>query len=228
MHFKFLLPIFCLFLSNFSQGQEDTLIIKFSKDLLNDKVYINSIDIYGKKIKKDKTANITFLYTSPQLKNKLTQKNEEDSIAKLERDKNPGLINYKGYSSGPPQFGIQLNYYQLDSIGLKNYIKTKRYYDSSIDNLKNSGVSEEKFSQYKNDLYKTLSPPLKQLYVNENFIKNKSVFQFTGTLESYEKLKNHLEKFEFFFIMLPYSSQSLYNYNYHLIQVKERYIAPEL
>lgn len=224
---KYIIPIIFLFFSTNIRAQKpDTLYISFSKDLINKSVFINQIDVFGDSIRNIKSERISFLFTNPDLMLKLKQKIETDSIATEEREKNKNFINYRGYSSGPPQFGIELNYYQRDSLGVNNYNRTKKYYLKSIGDMRKAGATEAQIRAYKKDLFRTLSPPLRQIFVQHSYLENKEVFDYVGTVKSYKALKNYLDTFAKFFVILPYNASELYNYDYHLLGVQKRYIVP--
>lgn len=218
--------LFLLFCTKFYAQESDTLVIKFSKDLIDKFIFINKINVYGVGVKKPETTQLTFLFTNPPLKKKLIQKIEKDSIAAIE--KKPNQIIIKSYSAGPPQYGIEFNYYQLDTVNLKNYNQQKNYYFRAIDNLEKAGATKKQIKSHKKNLLKTLSPPLKQFYVNEKFLKDKNIFEYTGTMKNYDNLLKKLEKHSTTFILLPFDFSWLYNFKYHLIQVQERYILPGL
>lgn len=232
MNYKIIALIFIgIFWTGFSQvhTESDTLLIKFSKDLLGDKVYINTIDIYGNSIKKQSTEKISFLFTSPNLKNDLLKKNRQDSIERAKKDKNPNYIRIiRGYSSGPPLFGIELNHYELDSTGLKSHNNTKAYYDKTIESLRKYGAKEEQIKKHRKNIYATLTPPLKHLYVDKSFLKENNIFEFTGSEDNYLKFLKEVKECDTLFILMPFNISEIYNYDYHLIQVNNRYIAPRL
>lgn len=219
-----------IFWTGFSQvhTESDTLVIRFSKDLLGDKVYINTIDIYGNSIKKQSTEKISFLFTSPNLKNELLKKNRQDSIEQAEKDKDTNYIRIRGYSSGPPLFGIELIHYELDSTELKSFNNTKAYYDKTIKSLIKSGAKEEQVKNYRKNIYATLTPPLKHLYVEKSFLKGNNIFEFTGSEDNYLNFLKEIKEYDSLFILMPYNISEIYNYAFHLIQVNKRYIAPRL
>lgn len=197
----------------------DTLIIKFPRMLLNDKVMINKLDIYGDNIKTKETNRLTFLFISSNLKNKLNEKRKRDSI----RYENNRIIVKPFYRGLSGQLGIEFNYYQLDSIATKGYNALKWQYDKTIHTILENGGTQDQVIKYVNSAHKSLFPPLKQLYVEDNFLKGKDFFNFDGTVNNYLQLKKKLEGRFVIFILMPFDTSDLYGYKNHLVQVKERY-----
>lgn len=217
LKFGFVLLFFSMIFFNAQSQESDTLIVKFKNEVVNNFVYINKIDVFGKEVKKKKSTDIHFLFTNQKLKNKLDIKNERDNKFK-----------YIGYSSGPPQFGIELNYYQKDSLEIRSYNKTKNYFLSIVKDLKENGAKEERILNFKNDVFKTLEPPLIQLYADESFLKNKTIFEFTGSEKNYKTFKRQIDNHEIIFVLMPYNISGVMNFDYHFVQVNERYIKPGL
>lgn len=212
-----------------AQSQEkDTLIIRFSDDVIDDFLYINDIDIFGNKIDQSQSSQLKFLFTNQSLKDKLSQKRKQDSIRNSKRIKGKPFVSVVGYSSGPPQFGIELNYYQKDSVSLKSYNKTRNYYLNFAERMKQSGATEKEVSNFKLNMLKTIYPPLIQLFAGESFLKNKTLYEFNGSSENYESFRKELNTHQVYFIQVPYDASSIYGFKYHFIQVRERYIMPGL
>ncbi|MGO1752339.1 MAG: hypothetical protein ACTHYV_07590, partial [Psychroflexus sp.] len=163
--------IFFLLLLNIpfvAQSQEkDTLVIHIKDDVIKEFLYINDIDIFGKKINQTQSPQLKFLFTNQNLKDKLSQKRKQDSIRYSKRIKGKPFVSVVGYSSGSPQFGIELNYYQKDSVSLKSYNKSRNYYLNFVERLKQSGATKKEVSNFRRDMLKTLYPPLIQLFADE-------------------------------------------------------------
>ncbi len=77
-------------------------------------------------------------------------------------------------------------------------------------------------------MLKTLNPPLIQLFTDESFLKNKTLFEFNGSSENYESFRKELKTHQVYFIQMPQDVSSIYGFKYHFIQVSERYIMPGL
>ena len=219
--------ILCIVFCAYSQ-KNDTLVINFDEQTINNFIFINKIDIYGKEINKTESTSIKFLFTNQNLKNKLVKKNKRDSVRNSKRIKGKPFVSVVGYSSGPPQFGIELSYYQKDSISLKNYNKTKEHYLKIANSMEKFGATDKKVLNFKQNMLKTIYPPLVQMYADESFLKNKTIFEFDGSEENYENLKKHLKTHEAIFIQMPYNISDVIGFKYHFMQVYEKYILPGL
>lgn len=219
--FTFIILIFIYF-NSFSQ-KSDTLFIEFSKGKIDKTVFINKMDVYGDTIDSPKKNNLVFLFTNEELLDKLDYKKEQ-------KKKYPNRIY--GYSSGPPQYGIELDNYQLDSLGFQSYIKNLSNYKRIENNLKKFDIKnelkKEDLERFDNQMFETLIIPLKDFYVNQQYLNDKKIFTYTGTKTNYEEFQKILKKFRYTFIIIPYDFSEIYSYKYHLKQVKKRYILPGL
>lgn len=223
---KFVLWIVFSLSVSLSAQEKDTLYIRFSDSLLNKSVFINEIDIYGDSITEKKTDNIVFLFSYPDLVSKLKKIKETDNIIQLPNG--DIKLTMVGYSAGPPQYGVELDYYHLDIDGYERYRKWHTKYSDLIQSIKDKGVEKEKQLRFKKDLFETLFPPLQQLYVQLDFLQGKTIFSYTGTKKSYKQLNEKLENYRIVYVVMPFDFSNIYNYEYQLIQVKERYIMPGL
>lgn len=219
--------VFCIVFCTYPQ-KSDTIVINFDEKTINDFIFINKIDIYGKEINKTESTSIKLLFTNQNLKSKLIEKKKKDSLRYLEKVKGKPFVSVVGYSGNPPQFGIELNYYQKDSISLKSYNKTKEYYLKIANSMEKFGASDEKVLNFKQNMSKTIYPPLVQMYAGESFLLNKTIFKFNGSEKNYENLKKHLETHKAIFIQMPYNISDVIGFKYHFIQVYEKYILPGL
>ncbi|SEA71029.1 hypothetical protein [Psychroflexus halocasei] len=216
-------------LSFVAQSQEkDTLVIQIKDDVIKEFLYINDIDIFGKKIDQSHSTQLKFLFTNQSLKDKLSQKRKQDSNRNSKRIKGKPFVSVVGYSSGSPQFGIELNYYQKDSVSLKSYNKSRNYYLNFAERLKQSGATKKEVSNFRRDMLNTLYPPLIQLFADESFLKNKTLFEFDGSSGNYKIFRKELNSHQVYFIQMPYYASDIYGFKYHFIQVRERYITPGL
>ena len=212
--FTFIILIFIYF-NSFSQ-KSDTLFIEFSKGKIDKTVFINKMDVYGDTIDSPKKNNLVFLFTNEELLDKLDYKKEQ-------KKKYPNRIY--GY-------GIELDNYQLDSLGFQSYIKNLSNYKRIENNLKKFDIKnelkKEDLERFDNQMFETLIIPLKDFYVNQQYLNDKKIFTYTGTKTNYEEFQKILKKFRYTFIIIPYDFSEIYSYKYHLKQVKKRYILPGL
>ncbi len=123
--------------------------------MIDDFLYINDIDIFGNKIDQSHSTQLKFLFTNQSLKDKLSKKRKQDSIRNSKKIKGKPFVSVVGYSSDPPQFGIELNYYQKDSVSLKSYNKTRNYYLNFAERMKQSGATEKEVLNFKQDVEDT-------------------------------------------------------------------------
>ena len=64
--------------------------------------------------------------------------------------------------------------------------------------------------------------------VEKSFLKGNNIFEFTGSEDNYLKFIKKIKEYDVLFILMPFNISEIYNYDYHLIQVNNRYIAPRL
>lgn len=225
---KFLIQIIFLIIFNpFVCSQtvlinNDSLFIKVSKEIIGKQLLINEFNKFGTVINKNEITNrLIFLFITDSLKNQLLLQNKYTDSLNAERGYlHPGRGNKIPY-------GMDFKHYNLD---FENSKKSLGQYQKSYDfiALPNEGlISNEQLEKWKEEISKWNDTPLGNYFISNSFLEGKNIVNYEGNETSYNLLATKTAKAKKIFLVLPIDN-SIFQYDYQLIEIKEIYYQPRI